>query len=138
MHERRAVTAFAAPLRLATPGRFPFTAPCSRRPAFWRLSAAIGVHHSMSIPPRNTERHAAGAYRFVGEKIAAPGCFANRFFETSFERPERRLPSINFFTKGLFIGRGIGDKPPTPSGAAPLLGIRITVDTRNLTPLGLG
>src|SRR5690606_37129455 len=137
MHGRRGVTVLAVPLRLATPGRLSFTAPCRRRPAFWRLSAAIGVHHSMSIPPRNTKRHAAGAYRFVGEKIAAPGGFANRFFETSFERQQWRLPGINFFTKGIFIARSIGYKPPTPSGAAPLLGNRLTVDPRTLTPLVL-
>ena len=140
MHASRRVRLLAPALRLASAGGFPLATPCNRRPAFRRLFAAIGVHHSMSISPRTAVRHAAGGYRFVGRKITATTKFANGFSRNAYHLTGDAVsPPQIFFKKSLCIGRGFGYKPRTSSAAEcrASLGNRLTVDPRTLTPLVL-
>jgi hypothetical protein len=80
VRHRRRVTVFAVSLRLATPGVLTLPAQFRRRPAFRRLSAAIGVHHFLSPSRRATlQSMQLASDRFVAAKITASGAFANGF-----------------------------------------------------------
>jgi hypothetical protein len=80
MDFNRRATVFAATLRLSPPGGFRFPALHSRRPTFWRRSAAIGVHHLFfHLAAQSPEGMQLAAVCFVGPRITATNSFANGF-----------------------------------------------------------